>query len=250
VTWSHSKGYLAHMSNGSATLPDPVWRVLPGQSDYRETLQAMEAHVDRLARGEASEEIWLVEHPPVLTAGTSTNRRDLLQPDRFPVFEAGRGGQFTYHGPGQRVIYPMLNLSLRGRDVRRYVCALEAWAIAALGDLGVSAGISPVGTGIWVIDGRDARALKKVGAIGVRVRRWISFHGMALNVSVDLSHYDAIVPCGISQHGVARLADLRDGADMAMLDTALLNRLPVLLHGLSAETPPFIKTLEAVGDCG
>jgi lipoyl(octanoyl) transferase len=237
------------MESARDQLPAPKWRVLPGLSDYRETLAAMERHVDQMAQGMADEEIWLVEHPPVITAGTSTSFTDLLEPDRFPVVSTGRGGQFTYHGPGQRVIYPMLDLGRRGRDVRRYVAALEAWAIAALARFGVNAFASPVGTGIWVNDPAFAGRFLKIGAIGVRVRRWISFHGMALNVSTDLGHFEAIVPCGLSQHGVTRLVDLRPDGNMAMLDQALFDGLPTLLHSLSSEALPRIKTLEGARDC-
>jgi lipoyl(octanoyl) transferase len=249
VAWSRCKGYLARMPDEHPALQLPLWRILPGLSDYALTLAAMEAHVDRMAAGQAGEEIWLVEHPAVLTAGTSTRRTDLLQPGRFPVHEVGRGGQFTYHGPGQRVVYPMLDLSRRGRDVRRYVTALEAWAIAVLADLGISAGTSSLGTGIWVHRQGDCSALDKIGAVGVRVRRWISFHGMALNVTTDLDHYSAIVPCGITGHGVTRVADQNSAAGMAAMDAALFNRLSVLLHTLSAANPPVIKTLEAAGEC-
>jgi lipoyl(octanoyl) transferase len=237
------------MAESLRHLADPLWRVLPGPSAYPSVVAAMEAHVDRMTRGDAGEEIWLVEHDPVVTAGTSASMADLLQPSRFPVVPAGRGGQFTYHGPGQRVIYPMLDLSRRGRDVRRYVAALEGWAIAALDLLGIAAGTSQVGTGIWVRDSGQPGRLLKIGAIGVRVRRWISFHGLALNVTTELGHFDAIVPCGISEHGVTRLADLRPGLDMRALDQALLNSLPTLLHSLSSDTMPCIKTLEGVGDC-
>lgn len=237
------------MTSSELNATVPTWRVFPGLSDYSATLAAMESHVEQMARGEAGEEIWLVEHPPVLTAGTSSSASDLLQPNRFPVISTGRGGQFTYHGPGQRVIYPMLDLGQRGKDVRRYVAALEAWAIAALDQLGVKAGTSNAGTGIWVADKESARRQMKVGAIGVRVRRWISFHGMSLNVSTNLDHFDAIVPCGIVGHGVARLVDLQPGIDMAALDAALLHRLPILLHSLSDQTLPRIKTLEATRDC-
>jgi lipoyl(octanoyl) transferase len=230
-------------------LSSPAWRILPGLSDYAETLAAMERHVDGMAQGMAGEEIWLVEHPPVITAGTSTSFADLLQPDRFPVVSTGRGGQFTYHGPGQRVIYPMLDLGKRGRDVRRYVAALEAWAIGALAQLGVDAGTSAVGTGIWVSDPCSTGRFLKIGAIGVRVRRWVSFHGMSLNVTTDLGHFGAIVPCGLSEHGVTRLADLRPGASMDSLDQALLDGLPTMLHSLSSEALPRIKTLEGARDC-
>lgn len=245
LDWS----YLAHMAAPTPLLPLPVWRVMPQLSDYRETLAAMETHVDRMSLGLADEEIWLVEHPPVITAGTRASGADLLQPGRFPVIETGRGGQFTYHGPGQRVVYPMLNLAKRGRDVRRYVTALEAWAIAALADLGVPAGTSNIGTGIWVKDSLQPGRHLKIGAIGVRVRRWITFHGMALNVSTDLNHYGAIVPCGIAQHGVTRLVDLSEAGDMGALDHALQNRLSILLHSLSDDELPRIKTLEDARDC-
>jgi lipoyl(octanoyl) transferase len=237
------------MESAPATPVMPKWRILPGLSDYAGTLAAMEAHVEQMSQGLATEEIWLVEHPPVLTAGTSSAQSDLLQPDRFPVFKTGRGGQFTYHGPGQRVVYPMLDLNRRGRDVRRYVSGLEAWAIGALADLGIEAGVSRAGTGIWVKDRAEAGRLLKIGAIGVRVRRWISFHGMALNVSTDLSHFEAIVPCGIVGHGVTRLADLDPTIGMAALDHALSNRLSILLHSLSDVTLPRIKTLEDALDC-
>ncbi len=249
MAWSWVRGYLAYMSAEPDHLALPRWRVMPGLSDYRETLVAMEAHVDRMAQGAAGEEIWLLEHPPVVTAGTSTSMTDLLEPDRFPVIQTGRGGQFTYHGPGQRVIYPMLDLGKRGRDVRRYVAALEAWAIDALGALNVEAGTSPVGTGIWVVDPVQPGRLLKIGAIGVRVRRWISFHGMAVNVSTNLGHFDAIVPCGLPDQGVTRLVDLRPDSGMELLDRALFCGLPTLLHSLSSEPSHRIKTLEGGQDC-
>lgn len=226
--------------------PFPDWRVSPGLLPYAEALAEMEAHVDGLSKGELGERIWLVEHPPVITAGTSATADELVDKKRFPVLETGRGGRFTYHGPGQRVVYPMLNLAKRGRDVRRYVENLEAWAIAALGDLGIRAFPHDAGTGIWV---ETASGIAKIGAIGVRVRRWISFHGLALNVSTDLSHYGAIVPCGISTHGVARLVDLAPGLSMADLDAALQRNLPSMLTSLTGCRSPAIKTLEAGRDC-
>jgi lipoyl(octanoyl) transferase len=237
------------MSSKPHALEPPRWRKFHGLSDYRQTLADMQDHVDRMSRGEAGEEIWLVEHPPVITAGTSSSVTDLLQPGRFPVVETGRGGQFTYHGPGQRVVYPMLDLSRRGRDVRRYILGLETWAIAALEDLGISAGLSRLGTGIWVCDPQQPARFLKIGAIGVRVRRWISFHGMALNVTTDLSHFEAIVPCGILGHGVGRICDLRPGIDISSLDEALAHRLSILLHSLSGKAEPSIKTLEDLHDC-
>ncbi len=217
-----NEGYLAHMNApGSAPRPAPVWRHESGPVPYPESLARMEAHVEAMAAGAAGEEIWLVEHPPVITAGTSAKPEDLVEPDRFPVLQAGRGGRYTYHGPGQRVVYPMLDLGRRGRDVRRHVEKLERWVILALGDLGIKAFTSDIGTGIWV-EGADG--LAKIGAIGVRVRRWISFHGLSINVSTDLGHFGAIIPCGISGHGVARIIDINPDATMADLDMALFNR--------------------------
>lgn len=234
------KGYLAHMAEEQ--LPQPDWCVAPEPVPYPLALAEMEAHVDLLAKGEGRERIWLVEHPPVITAGTSAAEGELVDRLRFPVVETGRGGRFTYHGPGQRVVYPMLDLSRRGRDVRRYVEGLEGWAIAALAQFGVNAFPHDAGTGIWVEAGAG---LAKIGAIGVRVRRWISFHGLAINVTTDLDHYGAIIPCGISTHGVARLADLVPGATMADLDAALQRQLPSMLASLTDCRTASIKTLEA-----
>ena len=230
------------MAEAETPYPRPDWRVSPEPVPYEAALAEMERHVDLMAQGEAGERIWLVEHPPVITAGTSAAPAELVDAQRFPVIPAGRGGRFTYHGPGQRVIYPMLNLAERGRDVRLYVSALEAWAIAALGDFGVPAFAHEAGTGIWV---ETMSGMAKIGAIGVRVRRWISFHGLAINVATDLSHYGAIVPCGISTHGVTRLADLAPGISMADLDLALERHLPSMLTSLTACRTPFTKTLEA-----
>lgn len=201
----------------------------PGPTPYEAALATMEAHVAAMAAGEAGERIWLVEHPPVVTAGTSSRVDDLLEPERFPVVPAGRGGRFTYHGPGQRVVYPMLDLGARGHDVRRYVSALEQWVVDALADLGVSARTDEAGVGVWT---QTPAGLAKIAAIGVRVRRWISFHGVAINVSTDLSHYGAIVPCGISSLGVTRLADLVPGVTMGDLDSALLRGAPSFLDRL------------------
>ncbi len=212
-----------------ATPPLPQWLVEPGLTPYVQALDAMEAHAAAIAAGTTGERIWLVEHPPVITAGTSARSADLLLPDRFPVVEAGRGGQFTYHGPGQRVVYPMLDLNIRGRDVRAYVSALEWWVIDALATLGVTARIDDAGVGVWT---ETARGLAKIAAIGVRIRRWVSFHGVAINVATDLGHYDAIVPCGISALGVTRLADLVPGVGMRDLDDALFSGLPAFLERL------------------
>ena len=219
------------MADRSSQLSGLQWHVSPGLTGYRDAIAAMEAHVEALANGGAAERVWLLEHPSVITAGTSADAKDLIAPDRFPVERAGRGGQFTYHGPGQRIVYVMLDLSLRGKDVRALVRALEHWAIDALGSLGVEAFTSDIGTGIWVMaNGR----VGKIGAIGLRVRRWISFHGLALNVSTDLGSYDAIIPCGISEHPVVRLIDLKPGLGMADLDAALLATLPDFIANCTA----------------
>lgn len=202
-----------------ASLDQIEWRVSPGLTDYRRALDEMEARVAAIREGRARELIWLLEHPPLLTAGTSAVASDLIDPDRFPVYRAGRGGRYTYHGPGQRVGYVLLDLDARGRDIRRYVAGLEGWLIAALARLDVAARREAGRIGIWVDDreGREA----KIGAIGVRVRRWVTFHGFALNVAPDLGHFDAIVPCGIADHPVTSLAALQRRADMRRFDDAL-----------------------------
>jgi len=188
--------------------------------DYREAEAAMEARVAAIRAGEAPELVWFLEHPPLYTAGTSAKDTDLLTPDRFPVFKTGRGGQYTYHGPGQRVIYALLDLKTRGEDVRCYVRDLEKWAIQALAAVGVTGEIRQGRIGIWVERGPGRE--DKIGAIGVRVRQWVSYHGIALNVNPDLSHFTGIVPCGITTHGVTSLKDLGKTADMAALDRALI----------------------------
>lgn len=244
--------YLAHMCTSDNHIPPPEWVVSPGLSPYGETLAAMEAQVARLIAGEGTEQVWLVEHPAVITAGTSAAPPDLVDAARFPVVRAGRGGRYTYHGPGQRVVYPLLDLNRRGRDVRAYVEALEHWAIAALGEFGVDAFLHEAGTGIWVRQsgGPGQRAgLAKIGAIGVRVRKWIAFHGLAINVSTNLSHYDAIIPCGIAAHGVARLVDFAPSASIGDLDRALLRHFPSMLSSLTARRMAGGGPLEAGGDC-
>jgi lipoyl(octanoyl) transferase len=189
--------------------------------DYRTAEAAMEARVAAIRAGTAPELVWFLEHPPLYTAGTSAKDGDLLAPDRFPVFKAGRGGQYTYHGPGQRVAYVMLDLKNRGEDVRCYVRDLEKWAIQALAALGVKGEIRQGRVGIWVE--REAGREDKIGAIGVRVRHWVSYHGLAINVAPDLSHFSGIVPCGITAHGVTSLKDLGKPASMADLDKTLIN---------------------------
>ena len=194
------------------------WRVTPGLTPYPDALAAMDARADAIHAGTADELIWLLEHPPLYTAGTSAQAEDLLDP-RFPVYDAGRGGQYTYHGPGQRVVYLMLDLKARGRDVRAYVTALEEWIIQSLAHLGVTGERRQGRVGIWVQRGPFKE--DKIAAIGVRIRRWVTLHGIAINVSPDLGHFTGIVPCGIQEHGVTSLADLGFTATMADLDAAL-----------------------------
>ena len=208
-------------------MPAVEWTTLPGLSPYTETLAAMESRVASIAAGTAAEAIWLLEHPPLYTAGTSARPADLTDPERFPVHAAGRGGQYTYHGPGQRVVYVMLDLNHRGRDVRQFVCALENWVIATLAEFSIKGERRPGRVGVWVTradrptnpDGTPLES--KVAAIGVKLRRWVSFHGLSINVEPDLTHFDGIVPCGISDHGVTSLVDLGLPVTIADLDAAL-----------------------------
>lgn len=208
------------------------WKHLPGLAPYAETLAAMEARVAAISAGTAPEAVWLLEHPPLYTAGTSTNPNDLVQPDRFPVHMAGRGGQYTYHGPGQRVAYVMMDLNQRGRDVRQFVCALENWVIATLAEFNVKGERRTGRVGVWVVrpdrtpnaDGSPHEA--KIAAIGVKLRRWVSFHGISINVEPDLSHFDGIVPCGIRDHGITSLVDLGLPVTLADLDAALMLTMP------------------------
>lgn len=195
------------------------WAVSPGATAYPFAQAWMRARAAAIADGRAGEIVWLLEHPPLYTAGVSAKEADLLSPGRFPVFHTERGGQFTYHGPGQRVAYVLMDLRNRGRDVKGFVRDLEGWLIAALKDLGIAADARPGRVGVWTTDltGREA----KIAAIGVRVRRWTTFHGVALNVAPDLSHFDGIVPCGIREHGVTSLAAMGAPTGRASVDAAL-----------------------------
>lgn len=203
------------------------WVISDTLVPYEEAVRVMEARADAIAAGEAEEMIWLLEHPPLYTAGTSADVKDLREPDRFPVYEAKRGGQYTYHGPGQRVIYVILDLNKRGRDVRAFVKQLETWVIATLSEFQVRGEIRDGRVGVWVErpekpqnpDGTPAE--DKIAAIGIRLRKWVSFHGISINVDPDLSHFDGIVPCGITQHGVTSLVDLGLPVTMTDLDVAL-----------------------------
>ena len=198
------------------------WAVSTGYVDYEPAVAAMEARVAAIAAGEAQEVVWLLEHPPLYTAGVSAKDDDLLAPDRFPVHRTGRGGQFTYHGPGQRVAYVMLDLNKRGKDVRAFVHGLEDWIIGALDQFGVEAGMRDGRVGVWVErKGAGWSREDKIAAIGVKVRKWVSFHGISLNVEPDLDHFGGIVPCGITEHGVTSLVDLGVLATMDEADGAL-----------------------------
>ena len=199
------------------------WRIESAPISYLDALQTMEERAAAINDGQAPELIWLLEHPPLYTAGTSADFDDLLQPDRFPVFRTGRGGQFTYHGPGQRVAYVMLDLKRRKQDVRAFVHALEQWVIDTLATFNVQGERRDGRVGIWVprTDRNEPLREDKIAAIGVRVRRWVTFHGISINVEPDLSHFDGIVPCGIAQHGVTSLVDLGYPVTLTDVDVAL-----------------------------
>ena len=203
------------------------WITAPGLTDYPAACAFMEARADAIAAGLAPEAIWLVEHPPLYTAGTSAKPADLTDPDRFPVYSSKRGGQYTYHGPGQRVAYVMLDVGARGRDVRCFVRDLERWIIATLAEFGLTGEIRPGRVGVWVTrpdrpPGPDGRVSEdKIAALGIRLRKWISFHGLSINLNPDLSHFGGIIPCGITDHGVTSLSDLGLTVSMAELDAAL-----------------------------
>lgn len=204
-------------------LTGPEWQLSPAPVPYPVALAAMEERVLGISSGIANELVWLLEHPPLYTAGTSARAEDLLDP-RFPVYTTGRGGQYTYHGPGQRVAYTLLDLKKRNPDLRAYVRALEEWTIRALRDFGVRGERREGRVGIWVDmarHGRPAGTEAKIAAIGVRVRKWVSFHGIAVNIHPDLSHYAGIVPCGIRAHGVTSLHDLGVPAPLSEFDAAL-----------------------------
>ena len=216
--------------------PDEIeWRVEPMPIAYEEAVAAMEARAAAVAAGEARELVWLLEHPPVYTGGTSADPAELLDP-RFPVLQTGRGGRYTYHGPGQRIGYLVLDLNRRGRDVRHFVHSLEGWLLAALAEIGIAAFRAPGRIGIWTIlpapGGGTAEA--KIGAIGVRVRRWITLHGFSVNLSPDLSHFGGIVPCGLPDYPVTSAAALGKPADFATFDAALALTFPAFLETLSS----------------
>ncbi len=199
-------------------LPEPEWLISSAPVPYPEAIEAMESRLLAIQQGKAAELVWLLEHPPLYTAGTSAVAADLLAP-QFPVYETGRGGQYTYHGPGQRIAYVLLDLNQRGRDVRCYVHNLEEWVIRALQRLDVQAVRREGRVGLWVP--RTATEDDKIAAIGVRIKRWVTMHGVAINVSPDLSHYAGIVPCGIKEHGITSLKVLGKDSTLQIMDTAL-----------------------------
>ena len=205
------------------------WRVDSAMVDYPQALADMEARAAAIFAGEAGERVWLLEHPPLYTAGTSADPAELIDP-RFPVHDAGRGGRYTYHGPGQRIGYLNIDLGERGKDVRNFVHHLEGWMIDALGDLGIAARRAEGRIGIWTDDlnGREA----KIGALGIRVRRWVTLHGFSINVDPDLSHFGGIVPCGLADYPVTSIAALGKNASMAELDAALKAHFPAFLGRL------------------
>lgn len=219
-----------HLDGVTIQLNDDLeWRVTPGLVDYPDSLATMSARVDAIASGTAREMVWLLEHPPLYTGGTSADAAELLDP-RFPVFASGRGGRYTYHGPGQRVGYLMIDLDRRGRDVRHFVHSLEGWLIAALARIGIDAFRAPGRVGIWTMDGGQEA---KIGAIGIRVKRWVTMHGFALNIAPELGHFGGIVPCGIADFGVTSVDKLGKMADFQMIDDALAFEFAAFMQTLS-----------------
>ena len=203
------------------------WEITEEKVDYETALAKMDNHVEKMIQGEAGEKIWLLEHPPLYTAGTSADRKDLVEPNRFPVFETKRGGQYTYHGPGQRVVYVMLDLNKRGKDVKKFVKNLETWIALTLSEFNIIGQSRDGRVGIWVerpdkpLNNYGAVQEQKIAAIGVRLKKWITLHGLSINLDPDLSHFQGIVPCGIKEHGVTSLVDLGLQVTMTDLDNAL-----------------------------
>ena len=216
------------------------WAVSSGHVPYPQAVAAMEARAQAIAEGQAGELVWLLEHPPLYSGGVSAKAADLLDPNRFPVFASGRGGQFTYHGPGQRVAYVMLDLTKRQRDVRAFVASLEAWVIGALGRFNVDGEIRDGRVGVWVERRTPGLPIRedKIAAIGVKLRRWVSFHGVSLNVEPDLSHFEGIVPCGQTEHGVTSLVDLGLPVTMDEADDALRASFREVFGDVETAKPP------------
>lgn len=208
------------------------WRVSEAPVPYEEALRFMEERAAAIRAGTAGECVWLLEHPPLFTAGTSADPAELTNPMDFPVYEAGRGGRYTYHGPGQRVGYVLLDLEKRGKDIRCFVHALEGWMIDTLADLGIPAHRAPGRIGIWVGEGAGEA---KIGALGVRVKRWVTLHGFALNVAPDLSHFGGIIPCGIAEFGVTSLAEQGKQIPLEGVDSALKRSFLSFLKSLQRQ---------------
>jgi lipoyl(octanoyl) transferase len=221
---------------------EPVeWIIAEGLTGYEQAVAFMEDRAAAIADGRAPELVWLVEHPPLYTAGTSADTGDLVDPDRFPVHQTGRGGQYTYHGPGQRVAYVMLDLKRRTPDLRRYVAALEAWLIATLGEFNIRGERREDRVGVWVRRPDKGETVEdKIAAIGIRVRRWVSFHGISLNVEPDLSHFSGIVPCGVTEHGVTSLVDLGIPVTMPEVD-AVMRKTFEGIFGPTARWEPLLS---------
>lgn len=216
----------------------PLWKIDKIPVSYHDALAHMEHHSHLLRLNQAEEQVWLLEHPPLYTAGTSARHSDLIDPNRFPVFESGRGGQYTYHGPGQRIAYVMIDLSKREQDLRKYVYHLEQWIIDTLQEFGVQGERREGRIGIWVtIKTPQGLQEKKIAAIGVRVRKWITYHGIAINVNPDLDHFSSIVPCGLPQFGVTSLHDLGKTISLEELDT-------ILMHTWNQN--PFLRGLKGI----
>ncbi|WBT39936.1 lipoyl(octanoyl) transferase LipB [Hyphomicrobium sp. DMF-1] len=219
-----------------------AWTTSKEPVAYPLALAAMEERARQIRAGDAPELIWLLEHPALYTAGTSAQIADLKDPDRFPIYTAGRGGQYTYHGPGQRIAYVMLDVQRRfGSDVRAFVCALEHWVIDSLAEFGIRGEIRPGRVGVWVVLPNEGGVEKKIAAIGIRIRRGVSFHGISLNVAPDLTHYDGIVPCGIAEHGVTSLHDLGHPASMKDVDMSL-RRTFERTFGVTADSHEPVET--------
>lgn len=227
------------MSDDSATSNAIIWAISDRPVDYATALAFMQQRAEAIANGSAREMIWLLEHPALYTAGTSARHEDLLSPDRFPVHIAGRGGQYTYHGPGQRVVYVMLDVRRRFGDVRKFVCALERVVIETLASFNIKGEIREGRVGVWVARPNKGDGVEdKIAAIGIRLRRWISFHGLAINVDPELEHFSGIVPCGIAEHGVTSLEDLGQLVPMPEVDIALRRAFTKLLGPLEAGGDP------------
>jgi len=223
------------------------WASTPGLTGYPFAVAAMERRIAEIHDRAARELVWLLEHPPLFTAGTSAKSADLKQPARLPVYATGRGGQYTYHGPGQRIAYAMLDVKRRyGSDVRAFVADLERWIVTALAGLGIAGEVRPGRVGVWVVDPGAADPERKIAAIGIRIRRGVSYHGVSLNVAPDLAHYEGIVPCGIADHGVTSLADLGSPAAMKDVDMCLRKAFEEVFGATAEASDPSASTIRGL----